>query len=130
MSLRKKAILMICVGFAAALIMTFGVSQTILMKRFAGLERENTSQNTQRAVSALYKDFSSINIAFDQEAFDSGSFAWVQDAEGTHLEMSMDGPCFAVLNINYVAFIMAYQLFRLFFILLLVPPLLRWRFRR
>ena len=29
-----------------------------------------------------------------------------------------------------VAFIMAYQMFRLFFILLLVPPLLRWRFRR
>ena len=29
-----------------------------------------------------------------------------------------------------VAFIMAYQLFRLFSILLLVPPLLRWRFRR
>ena len=107
MSLRKKAILMICVGFAAALVIAFGVSQTILMKRFAGLERENTSQNTQRAVSALYKDFSSINIAFDQEAFDSGSFAWVQDAEGTHLEMSMDGPSFAVLNINYVAFIVA-----------------------
>ena len=29
-----------------------------------------------------------------------------------------------------VAFIMAYQLFRLFSILLLVPPLLRWRFKR
>ncbi|MBU2055501.1 MAG: AbrB family transcriptional regulator [Proteobacteria bacterium] len=29
-----------------------------------------------------------------------------------------------------VAFIMAYQMFRLFTILLLVPPLLRWRFRR
>lgn len=29
-----------------------------------------------------------------------------------------------------VAFIMAYHLFRLFSILLLVPPLLRWRFRR
>jgi uncharacterized membrane protein AbrB (regulator of aidB expression) len=29
-----------------------------------------------------------------------------------------------------VAFIMSYQLFRLFSILLLVPPLMRWRFRR
>ncbi|MDM8000016.1 MAG: diguanylate cyclase [Dehalococcoidia bacterium] len=107
MSLRQKAILMICVGFAAALVMTFAVSQTILMKRFAELEKENTSQNTQRAVSALYKDFSSINIAFGPEVFDTGSFEWVQDEDGVHLEMSVDGPSFAVLNINYVAFVMA-----------------------
>jgi len=107
MSLRNKAILMICVGFAAALVMTFVVSQTVLMKRFAGLERENTSQNTQRAVSALYKDFSTMDITFGPEVFDSGSFAWVQDARGTHLEVNFDGPSFAVLNINYVAFVMA-----------------------
>jgi diguanylate cyclase (GGDEF)-like protein len=107
MSLRQKAILMICVGFAAALVMTFGVSQTILMQRFAGLEKENTSQNTQRAVSALYKDFSTIDITFGPEVFESGAFAWVQDARGTHLEVNFDGPSFGVLNINYVAFVMA-----------------------
>jgi diguanylate cyclase (GGDEF)-like protein len=105
MSLRKKAIAMICVGFAAALLVTFVVSQTVLMKRFAALERENTSQNTQRAVSALYTDFSSINITFGPEIFESGSFGWVQDAEGTHLVVDLDAPSFAVLNINYVAFI-------------------------
>jgi len=107
MSLRSKAILMICVGFAAALVLTFVVSQTVLMKRFAELEREDTSQNTQRAVSALYKDFSTMDITFGPEVFDSGSFAWVQDARGTHLEVNFDGPSFAVLNINYVAFVMA-----------------------
>jgi len=107
MSLRNKAILMICVGFAAALVMTFAVSQTILMQRFAGLERENTSQNTERAVSALYKDFSSINISFSPEAFDSGAFAWVQDEQGMHLEINIDGPSFVVLNINYIAFVTA-----------------------
>ena len=107
MSLRKKAILMICVGFAAALVMTFGVSQTVLMQRFAGLEKENTSQNTQRAVSALYKDFSTIDITFGPEVFESGAFAWVQDARGTHLEVNFDGPSFGVLNINYVAFVIA-----------------------
>jgi len=107
MSLRQKAILMICVGFAAALVMTFGISQTILMQRFAGLERENTTQNTERAVSALYKDFSSIDITFNQEAFDSGSFAWVQDGEGVHMEINIDGPSFVVMNTNFIAFVMA-----------------------
>ncbi len=47
MSLRNKAIIMICVVFAAALVITFVVSQNILMKRFAGLEKENTTQNTR-----------------------------------------------------------------------------------
>jgi len=107
MSLRKKAILMICVGFAAALVMTFGVSQTILMQRFAGLERENTSQNTQRAVSALYKDFSSIDISFNQEAFDSGAFAWVVDEQGMRMEINLDGPSFVVMNTNFIAFVTA-----------------------
>ena len=107
MSLRSKAIMMICVAFAAALVITFVVSQTILMKRFAGLERENTSQNTQRAVSALYKDFSSIDITFDQAAFDSGSFAWVQDEQGMRMEINIDGPSFVVMGINYIAFVMA-----------------------
>ncbi|MBN2099105.1 MAG: diguanylate cyclase [Dehalococcoidia bacterium] len=107
MSLRKKAILMICVGFAAALVMTFGISQTILMKRFAALERENTTQNTQRVVSALYKDFSSIDITFNQQAFDSGAFAWVQDGQDIHLEINMDGPSFVVMNTNFIAFVTA-----------------------
>jgi diguanylate cyclase (GGDEF)-like protein len=107
MSLRNKAILMICAGFAVALVIAFVVSQTILMKRFAGLEKENTAQNTERVVSALYTDFSNINIGFDSAGFDSGCFAWVQDERGIHLEVNTNGEAFALLKINYVAFIMA-----------------------
>jgi diguanylate cyclase (GGDEF)-like protein len=105
-NLRNKAILMICVTFAAALVITFVVSQTVLMKRFATLERENTSQNTQRAVSALYTDFTSMNITFGPMAFDSGSFEWVQDEQGMHMEINLEGPSFVVMGINYIAFIM------------------------
>jgi len=106
MSLRNKAILMICVAFAAALAITFIVSQTILMKRFAGLEKENTAQNTERAVSALYTDFTSMNITFGPMAFDSGSFEWVQDERGMHMEINLEGSSFVVMGINYIAFIM------------------------
>jgi len=107
MSLRYKAIMMTCVVFAAALVITFVVSQTILMKRFAGLERQNTSQNTERAISALYTDFTSMNITFGPMAFDSGSVAWVQDEQGTHMEIKFEGQSFVVMGINYIAFIMA-----------------------
>ena len=107
MSLRYKAIIMTCIVFTAALVLTFVVSQSVLMKRFAGLERENTSQNTQRAVSALYTDFTSMNITFGPMAFNSGSFAWVQDERGMHMEINVEEPSFVVMGVNYIAFVMA-----------------------
>ena len=59
MSLRNKAILMICVGFAAALVMTFVVSQTILMKRFRrvgeGEYQPEHSTGRQRPVHRLHQ---------------------------------------------------------------------------
>lgn len=106
MSLRRKFMLMILIGLAVAMVMTLVASQTILMKRFADLERDNTSQNTQRAVSALYTDFTSMNITFGPMAFDSGSFKWVQDAQGTHMEISLQASSFIVMGINYIAFVM------------------------
>ena len=108
MSLRSKAVIMICIVFAVALIITFVVSQTILMKRFADLERQNATRNTERAVSALYSDFTSMNITFGPMAFDSGSFSWVQDEQGgMHMQIDMEESSFAVIGINYIVFITA-----------------------
>ena len=107
MSLRIKTMLMIAVVFAAALVITFVVSQTILMKRFANLEKENTTQNIGRAVSALYKDFSSVNISFTSTAVASQSFVWVQDESGMHIEIVADEPAFASMGINYIVFVLA-----------------------
>jgi len=96
---------MICVVFAAALALTFVVSQTLLMKRFAQLENENTDGNVERAVSALYTDFDSMNITFSSVSFDTGSFSWVQDENGMHMEIRMDGPSFVVMGINYIIYV-------------------------
>jgi len=96
---------MICVVFAAALAITFVVSQTLLMKRFAQLENENTDGNVERAVSALYTDFDSMNITFSSVSFDTGSFSWVQDENGMHMEIRMDGPSFVVMGINYIIYV-------------------------
>ncbi len=104
MSLRMKTMLMIAVVFAAALVITFVVSETVLMKRFTNLEKENTTQNIGRAVSALYKDFSSVNISFTSMAVVSQSFVWVQDESGMHIEITADEPAFAAMGINYIVF--------------------------
>ncbi len=106
MRLRTKFMLMICVGFAVTLVMTLLVARFVVTDRFADLERDNTEANTRRAVSALAQDFTSLNVTFGPEIFESGAFRWVQDQQGTHLEVNFDGPSFAVLNINFVAFIL------------------------
>ncbi len=106
MRLRTKFMLMIGVGFAITLVLTLLVARYVVTDRFADLERDSTEENTQRAVSALYQDFTALNVTFGPEIFECGSFRWVQDAEGTHLEVNFDGPSFAILNINYVAFVM------------------------
>ncbi len=106
MRLRTKFMLMIGAGFAVALVLTLLVAQNVVTKRFAAMERDNTEENTQRAVSALYQDFTNLNVNFGPEIFESGSFKWVEDEEGTHLEVNFDGQSFAILNINFVAFIM------------------------
>ena len=106
MSLRNKAIIMICVVFAAALVITFVVSQNILMKRFAGLEKENTSQNTERAVSALYKDFDSVNVTFSEATADPHNFSMVMDENGMHMKINIGEPAFQSLGLNYIIFVM------------------------
>ncbi len=106
MRLRTKFVVMICAGFAVALVLIMLVAQNLVGHRFAGLERDSAEENTQRAVSALYQDFTALNVTFGPEVFECGSFRWVQDARGTHLEVGFDGPSFSILNINYIAFVM------------------------
>ena len=107
MSLRNKAIIMICVVFAAALAITFVVSETILMKRFADLEKQNTTQNTERVVSALYKDFSSMSITFSEATADATNFSMVMEDNGEmYMKINVTEPAFAVMGVNYILFAM------------------------
>jgi two-component sensor histidine kinase/sensor domain CHASE-containing protein len=98
--------MMICVVFAAALVLTFVVSQTLLMKRFAELEKQNTSQNTERAVSALYKDFDSVSVTFSEATADPNNFSMVMDENGMHMKINIGEPAFQSLGLNYILFVM------------------------
>ncbi len=107
MTLRKKAIIMTCVVFAASIAIMFIISQTIMMRRFDQLEKDNTSQNTQRVVSALYRDFSTISITFSNLMVESQCFSVVQDANGMYMKINVSEPAFATMELNYILFVMA-----------------------
>jgi len=107
MTLRKKAIIMTCVVFAASIAIMFVISQTIMMRRFDQLEKDNTSQNTQRVVSALYRDFSTINITFSNLMVESQCFSYVQDESGMYMKINISEPAFATMGLNYILFAMS-----------------------
>lgn len=105
MTLRRKTILMTCLVFAAAIALIFVVSQTILMRRFENLEMDNTSQNVQRATSALYENFDSVSINFSSLMVSGKGFSVVLDESGDmYIKMTIDQPTFATMGLNYILF--------------------------
>ena len=85
MTLRTKLMILICLVFAAAIVIMFFISQAIIMGRFEDLEKQNTSQNVQRAASALYTDFSTISIEFSSLMVESECFSVVQDGNDIYM---------------------------------------------
>ncbi len=104
MSLRKKGIVATVLTLIAAIVVSLIVSQTILMRRFDELEKRETSQNVDRAVSALYSDFSKINIAWGDEP--TASTVIIDDNQ-TYLALSIDQTTFRTLGLNYILFVTA-----------------------
>jgi len=105
MTLRVKLVMLTCLMFAAACALMFMVSQTILMTRFEKLEEEDTTRNVQRAVSALYGDFSTVSIEFSSLMLERESFAMVQDGEEMYMKMVVSKPTFDTLGVNYILFV-------------------------
>ncbi len=107
MTLRSKLMILICLIFAAAIVIMFFISQAIIMGRFEDLEKQNTSQNVQRAASALYTDFSTISIEFSSLMVESECFAVVQDGNDMYMRITVDQPAFETMRLNYILFVMS-----------------------
>ena len=107
MTLRRKLVILICLIFAAAIVIMFFISQAVLMTRFEDLEKQNTSQNVQRAVSALYTDFSTISIEFSTLMVESQCFSVVQNGNDMYMQINVDQPAFETMRLNYILFVMS-----------------------
>ncbi len=107
MTLRVKLVMLTCLVFAAAIALMFLVSQTILMTRFEDLEEQNTTRNVQRAVSALYTDFSTISIEFSSLMVEGECFSVVQDGDDMYMRINVDQPAFETMKLNFILFVMS-----------------------
>ncbi len=107
MTLRRKLVTLICLIFAAAIVIMFFISQAVLMSRFEDLEKQNTTQNVQRAASALYADFSTISIEFSSLMVESQCFSVVQNGNDMYMKVNVDQPAFETMRLNYILFVMS-----------------------
>jgi two-component sensor histidine kinase/sensor domain CHASE-containing protein len=103
MSLRKRGIVVTVLALTAAIVISLVVSQTILMRRFDELEKRETRQNVDRAVSALYSDFSKVSIAWGDQLTASEV---VFEGDETYLALSIDETTFGTLGLNFILFVM------------------------
>jgi len=102
MSLRRKGIVTTVVALTAAIVVSLVVSQTILVKRFDELEKRETRQNVDRAVSALYSDFSKVSIAWEGQLTASKVLF---EGDETYLALSIDETTFGTLGLNFILFV-------------------------
>ncbi|MBN2099039.1 MAG: HAMP domain-containing protein [Dehalococcoidia bacterium] len=102
MSLRKRGIVVTVLALTAAIVVSLVVSQTILMRRFDELEKRETRQNVERAVSALYSDFSKVSITWDDQLTASEV---VFEGDETYLALAIDETTFGTLGLNFILFV-------------------------
>jgi two-component sensor histidine kinase/sensor domain CHASE-containing protein len=102
MTLRRRGIAVTILVVVVAIVVSLVVSQTILMRRFDELEKRETRQNVDRAVSALYSDFSKVSIAWEGQLTDSKVLF---DGDETYLALSIDETTFGTLGLNFILFV-------------------------
>src|SRR5512136_651049 len=102
MTLRRRGIAVTILVVVVAIVVCLVVSQTILMRRFDELEKRETRQNVDRAVSALYSDFSKVSIAWGNQLTASKV---IFEGDQTYLALSIDETTFTTLGLNFILFV-------------------------
>jgi PAS domain S-box-containing protein len=102
MTLRWKTILVIGITFAALLGILFAFWQTILVRRFTELERQDTSQNTERAVNAVQQDIDSVGTAAADWGIWDDTYFFAQDGNQGYIDANFQNSSFTSLQMNLI----------------------------
>ena len=102
MTLRWKTILVIGVTFAALLGILFVVWQTILVRRFTELEKQDTSQNTERAMNAVQQDIDSVSTAAADWGIWDDTYQFAQDGNQGYIDANFQNSSFTSLQMNLI----------------------------
>lgn len=105
MSLRTKAILVICIALIAVVAALYGTSRFILMSGLSRIEKYETEQNVQRATNVLSETISEKETDVVDWAVRDDTYAFVEDANDEYVERNLADETFVNVNINLMLFI-------------------------
>ena len=105
MTLRRKTIVIIGATLVGLLLILFAVSQGILLNSFSRLEVKDTSQDVERALSALSDDISSlVTMTRDWAAWDD-TYNFIENVNKEYIEANPTDETFKGLRVNFMLFI-------------------------
>jgi PAS domain S-box-containing protein len=105
MTLRKKTLLIIGVMLIGLIAMLYAVSQTVFLDSFSKLEKQDTSQNVERALSAISDDISNLNAIVGDWAPWDDTYVFVEDLNQSYVQRNLSDETLANLGINFMLFI-------------------------
>ena len=105
MTLRRKILLIIGATLVALILGCFGISSTILLRGFDGLEQQATREDVQRVVSAFTDELANLSAKAANWAAWDDSYAFVQNGNNKFIQSNCSGSTFADLRLNVMLFV-------------------------
>ena len=107
MSLRTKAVLIICITLIAVVATLYGTSRFVLMSGLSRIEKYGTEQNVQRATVILSETLSGAEAVVVDWAVWDDTYAFIEDVNDEYIERNLADETFVNYNINLMLFINA-----------------------
>lgn len=105
MKLRKKTLIAISVTIVGLIVVLYAISQTILLNSFAELEKQDTSTNVERALSALLDEVSDLDtLTYDWAAWDD-TYAFIEDVNVDYIDSNLVDATFIDSKLDLMLFI-------------------------
>jgi signal transduction histidine kinase len=105
MRLRKKTVIIITALAVSTMLLTYILSQSLLLGTFAELERQDVFNNIQRASNAVNNEIADLNSKCGDWAEWDDSYNFMKDNNSNYAEANINVASFINLRINLLMFV-------------------------
>ena len=105
MSLRTKAILIICIALLAVVASLYGTSRFILMNGLARIEQYETEKSLQRTTNLLSKTIIDEEADVARRAAWDDTYAFIEDGNQAYIDRNLADAAFINFHINVMLYV-------------------------
>jgi len=105
LTIRKKTLLIIGLTLIGLIGVLYATSSIILMGGFIELERQNTRQNVQRALDALFDDIANLDYITRHGSRWDETYNLIENVNGHYIKSNLNDTTIAELRLNLLVYI-------------------------